>query len=164
METPTSTIGIESKRYEPFRENPTGSFSKAYRRRVWGDRMGPFERMRDRIAAGEARFERLDAVQLVKHAFGLRSEAQRRRKPATLVYLYAEPKAWPDGRPIAPAAIATHAAEAHAFASDVHGAEVAFVTCTYGALLDALGSSPLGDVRAHAARIEAAFIPRSARA
>jgi len=164
VETQTSIIGIESKRYEPFREKPAGSFSKAYLRRVWGDQMGPFERMRDRIAAGEARFERLDAAQLVKHAFGLRTEAQRRRKPATLVYLYAEPKAWPDGRPIAPAATATHAAEARAFASDVQGAEVAFVTCTYGTFLDALGTSPLDDVRAHAARIEATFLPGPPRA
>lgn len=62
VETATDIIGIESKRYEPFRHKAMGSFSKAYWRTVWGDRMGPFERMRDRIAAGEARFERLDPV------------------------------------------------------------------------------------------------------
>ncbi len=157
VETPTNLIGIESKRYEPFREKQLGSFSKAYWRPVWGDRMKPFERMRDRIAAGEARFEHLDPVQLVKHAFGLRTEAQRRKKPATLVYLYAEPRTWPDGQSVDPAAIASHASEARAFASDVHGAEVAFVACTYGTILDALRASPLADVQAHAIRIESSF-------
>lgn len=33
----------------------------------------------------------LDAAQLVKHAFGLVTDAGRKKKQATLVYLFAEP-------------------------------------------------------------------------
>jgi hypothetical protein len=159
IETPKSIIDVESKRYEPFRGKTTGSFSEAYWRSVWGDRMGSFERMRDKIAAGQAKFERLDATQLVKHAFGLRTEAQRRKKPATLIYLYAEPQAWPDGRPIKSNAFEVHASETRTFASEVAESEVAFGTCTYAALLAAFRASPLLDVRKHAANIEASFNP-----
>jgi hypothetical protein len=114
--------------------------------------------MRDRIAAREAEYERLDAAQLVKHAFGLRTEAQKRKKAATLLYLYAEPKTWPDGRSVQPAAIAAHAREAQTFASEVADAEVAFSISTYSALLGALDASPLDDVRQHAANIRSRFL------
>ena len=71
---------FDPKRYEPFRSKASGDFSKAYWRPVWGDDMDLFEQMRDSLANEQIAFERLDAVQLVKHAFGLRSEAQRRTR------------------------------------------------------------------------------------
>jgi hypothetical protein len=109
VETGSHLIGIESKRYEPFRERETVDFSSAYRRGVWGDQMEPFVRVMERLSDGSLSYLHLDAEQLVKHAFGLRTEATRRgktparteatrrKKTPALMYLYAQPKAWPDG-------------------------------------------------------------------
>lgn len=41
IETRTALIGIESKRYEPFRGKPMPAFSDAYSRPVWGRCDGP---------------------------------------------------------------------------------------------------------------------------
>lgn len=158
-ETDTHMIGIESKRYEPFRSKASGTFSDAYWRDVWGERMGPFERMRDALKSGARRFERLDGFQLVKHAFGLRTQGTKTGKAPVLFYLYAEPSAWPDRRPIDADAIKVHAAEAKAFAAAVAGAEVGFVTCSYGTLLDAFAKSPVPNVRTHGQTIKAEFKP-----
>lgn len=64
----------------------------AYDRKVWGDNMGAFERMRDLLRSGEAQFECLDVVQLVKHAFGLLTIGRRRGLKPGLFYDYAEPE------------------------------------------------------------------------
>jgi hypothetical protein len=104
VETSTALIGIESKRYEPFSREPDVSFSDAYWRPVWGNAMAGYERVRDNLRDNHALFTRLDAAQLVKHAFGLRTRVHRkeqwRGKRPVLVYVYAEPERWPDGRPI----------------------------------------------------------------
>src|ERR1700761_1079419 len=42
-------IGIESKRYEPFRGHPRAEFSSAYDRPVWGDAMEGYEGLRDQL-------------------------------------------------------------------------------------------------------------------
>ena len=68
------------------------SFSEAYLRPVWGPAMGPFEKMRDELKSGQRQFVFLNAPQLVKHAFGLRTQANKSGKLAKLVYLHAEPK------------------------------------------------------------------------
>jgi hypothetical protein len=99
VETPGDLVGIESKRYEPFRDAKSVEFSNAYSRPVWGDSMKPFEAMRDALASGTRRFHFLDAAQLVKHAFGLRTQAQKRGKVGSLMYLYGEPRTYPDGVP-----------------------------------------------------------------
>jgi hypothetical protein len=96
IETKEYLIGVESKRYEPFRHLSQPQFSDVYWRKVWGDKMKPFEDMRDALAKGEKFFAHLNATQLVKHAFGLRTQAHERRKIAILLYLYAEPKTWPE--------------------------------------------------------------------
>lgn len=157
VETQTHIIGIESKRYEPFRTKKPGTFSKAYWRAVWGDEMGPFERVRDRLSNGDLKFERLDAVQLVKHAFGLRTEAQRRRKSPALVYLFAEPTTWPDGREISLGAKTIHKSEVKRFTADVRGSQVAFHACTYGDLLKVLCDAPVSDVRDHGNLVQQTF-------
>ena len=158
-ETGTHIIGIESKRYEPFRGGKTGKFSDAYWRPMWGEAMGPFETMRDRLADGSTSFEHLDAAQLVKHAFGLRTEAHRLGKAPVLVYLHAEPETWPDGRPVPTADREVHAREARTFADAVAGAEVSFGVCTYRGLLEALRTSGDAEISAHADKIEQAFQP-----
>ncbi|HEX9810003.1 MAG TPA: hypothetical protein VGC25_10450 [Alphaproteobacteria bacterium] len=159
METETHVVGIESTRYEPFREKPLSTFPNLFWRDEWGKGMKPFESMRDRLVEEAVSFERLDAAQLVKHAFALRTEGERWEKAAVLVYLYAEPVAWPDGTPIAAADRDAHASEAQRFAREVEGAEVEFRACTYAALLDGLAASGEDELRAHAERVRATFHP-----
>ena len=73
VETARELIGIESKRYEPYRDPHSSAFSSAYDRPVWGERMKAFELMRDSLQNGVRNFQHLDAAQLVKHAFALRT-------------------------------------------------------------------------------------------
>src|SRR6185437_1170507 len=67
----TTFVGVESKRFEPFRDAKVINFSDAYDRPEWGSNMKCYERMRDRLRSGQEKFVHLDAAQLVKHAFGL---------------------------------------------------------------------------------------------
>jgi hypothetical protein len=156
VETAERLIGIESKRYEPFRDRKTASFSAAYSRPVWGSAMGPFEAMRDTLSAGR-RFAFLDAAQLVKHAFGLRTQGQRSGRQTVLCYLYAEPRAFPDGRIIPAAAIQTHRDELATFTAEVSAAvaDVAFCSLSYAQILDHWAGQP--QVADHAAALAARF-------
>lgn len=153
VETSSHIIGIESKRYEPFRSKPRVKFSDVYSRQVWGDHMGPFEDMRDGLSEGLVPFERLDAAQLVKHAFGLRTEAKRRQKSAHLVYLFAEPAFWSDGTRIPEADIETHREELLQFSDAVANAEVTFSHLSYSELIQTL-LDVAGPVGEHARRVE----------
>lgn len=47
--------------------------------------MQGFEHMRDALAEGGGRYATLDAAQIVKHAFGLRTQALMRGKQAALI-------------------------------------------------------------------------------
>ena len=47
VRTPSALIGIESKRFEPYRTRHTSPLSDAYWRRVWGEHMSGYERVRD---------------------------------------------------------------------------------------------------------------------
>jgi hypothetical protein len=157
IETRTHLIGIESKRYEPFRQKNKGTFSPAYSRPVWGKAMVAFENVRDRLAAESLVYERLDAVQLVKHAFGLRSQGKKREKLPVLIYLYAEPKSWPDGKAVEQELRQQHRNEMKAFAQEVVDAQVRFATCSYGELLAAFMSSPDQGLAKHTAKIQKVF-------
>lgn len=130
VETETALIGVESKRFEPFRDRKSAHLSEAYDRKVWGDRMDPFERMRDTLRLNPAEFEYLDAGQLVKHAFGLVTEGARIEKAPILLYLFAEPLARA-GKPISDGAHAAHRQEISRFGSVVEHAEVRFAACSY---------------------------------
>ncbi len=160
VETASHLIGVESKRYEPFRTKKPGAFSEAYWRPVWGDRMRPLEAMRDALRDRPSMFTHLDAAQLVKHAFGLRTLTNRDaggRRPL-LVYLYAEPAAWPEGRVIIePEALARHAGEVRIFADAVAGAEVEFAATTYRQFLGTMARSEVEDVRQHASAVMRAY-------
>lgn len=126
IETGTHIIGVESKRHEPFRDVKRVDLSEAYDRPVWGEGMGPYEIMRDRLRSQDVRFAHLDAAQLVKHAFGLITEAGRKAgKEPMLVYLYAEPSCWPAE------SIARHREEVAAFARAVEGAAVCFSSVSW---------------------------------
>ncbi len=65
VETPSHLVGVESKRYEPFRPKAPPAFSAAFWRDVWGGAMGPFEAERDRLRDDPGRYAHLDAAQLV---------------------------------------------------------------------------------------------------
>jgi hypothetical protein len=157
VETPEAVIGIESKRFEPFRGQKRGTLSPAYDRRVWHDRMGPFEAMRDMLRSPGEHFRFLDAVQLVKHAFGLVTEGRRKNKRPYLVYLFAEPQEY-GGRTIPEADKRAHREEISHFAADVRGAEVGFGAMSYR---EWLGTWPNVDseLLAHRAAIIERFQP-----
>jgi hypothetical protein len=156
VESATDLIGIESKRYEPFRDRKSAVFSPAYTRAVWGEAMAPFEAMRDELTGGRT-FRFLDAAQLVKHAFGLRTEAQRLGRRPTLFYLYAEPQAYPDGRLVSQEDVAAHRLELGDFTAAVATtvAEVHFCSCSYADLLATWSAQP--DLRDHAGAIAGRF-------
>lgn len=128
--TPDDVIGVESKRYEPFRGAKKVSLSTAYDRSVWGKSMSGYQRMRDELRSGKTTFRYLDATQLVKHALGLRAEGERTDKRPVLVYLFAEP-AELAGKPIPATTHATHRTEIAAFANYVRNDEVQFYALSY---------------------------------
>ena len=155
--TERAVFAIESKRFEPYRERQPASFSHAYWRRVWGNQMDGYEFIRDMLRGCGTLFSRLDAAQLVKHAFGLRTAIHRdpclRSKIPILVYLYAEPAAWPDGRQISSTDTNAHRKEINRFAKCVAGSEVLFHPVSYRKLLTGWQSSVIGRVRDHAADV-----------
>jgi len=159
VETPTQLIGIESKRYEPFRDGKAAYFSDAYFQAVWGEAMQGFERMRDALATGTTRYATLDAAQLVKHAFGLRTQAQARGKRPVLIYLYAEPAAFPDGRKVPLELLSRHRAEVENFSSAIvdPAHEVEFAATSYAALLANWTEHLDEAVRAHGAKMRERF-------
>ena len=166
IDQPGAVIGIESKRYEPFRDTSVARFSDAYWRDVWGERMGGYCALRDKMKEGQIEFRHLNAAQLVKHAFGLRTVAHSRAASSggapsvpVLVYLYAEPKSWPDGRAIPDADRKRHQGEMDEFAKMVDGDEVRFFTLSYRALLDAWKRSGDSALERHATLVQEEFRP-----
>lgn len=162
--TPTALIGIESKRFEPFYAKKTASFSAAYWRSVWGARMRGYEGIRDTLRSDNTRYAFLDAAQLVKHAFALRSAVHRPEAyyglTPILFYVYTEPECWPDEcRPVEAAAKNGHRAEIERFAKAVAGDEVCFVPCSYRRLLDSWERHPDRRIRAHADVVRRRFSP-----
>lgn len=127
-------VGIESKRFEPFRGGKKGKFAKTYWRDVWGDDMVGFQALRDSLHDGDLTFKHLDAPQLVKHALGLKTQAKEIRKPY-LLYLFAEPKEFANGRAIKKTAHMEHRREISVFADCVAGDVVTFAAMSYDQLL-----------------------------
>ena len=160
IQTESTLIGIESKRYEPFRTKSKSSLSKAYWQNVWGSAMEGYARVRDDLRDRDRMFTRLDAGQLFKRAFGLRSAVHREphtgKKPV-LFYLYSEPSNWPDGRVIPLTDIERHQLEIRRFSECVAGDEVEFQSCSYRELMSSWRNCGNSDVRAHASAIEAHF-------
>ena len=161
IRTPSALIGIEAKRYEPFRA-PTPVFSDAFWRPKWGDRMDGYQRIRDSLHVQQDGGEGLHGAQLVKHALALRAESHRDRsrgqKPI-LLYLYAEPATWPSREPVEERLISAHREEVEAFAKNVEGDEVRFLYCTYRKLLSGWQESASADIQEHAERVLRCFSP-----
>ena len=158
--THTTLVGVESTRYEPFRPAKQTGFSDVYDRPVWGPNMARYTGLALELIEGTADFRVLDAVQLVKHAYGIRTRAQKRALGAVLVYLYAEPEAWASGKPVDPARKAQHRAEITRFAKRVAGDDVVFVPVRWGDLLrqwERLGKVQAPGLGAHVAALRARF-------
>jgi len=131
VETPSHVIGLESKRYEPYRHRHVPEFSDAFSRDVWPAGMQPYLAMLAALKSQSADLWALDAAQLVKHALALSTQAKREGKKAALLYLYADPGAWPDGKEISRAGRAAHEEHLKAFSKSVQGADVQFAFTTY---------------------------------
>jgi hypothetical protein len=157
--TRDALIGVESKRYEPFRTKADAQLSDAYWRPVWGEEMKGYQQCRDSVRAKSRSFDKLDVAQLVKHAFALRTAAQGiwKGKRPVLFYLYSEPERWPDGRSISREDRKQHCAEIEAFSELVADDEVSFRSCSYPALLATWGKGPNGLIRSHAAALANRF-------
>jgi len=153
--TATTLVGVESKRYEPFRPAKAAVFSEAYDSRDWGAGMAAFDAVRGALSGGRLAYRHLDAVQLVKHAYGLRTQGEKRGVGAVLVYLHAAPATWANGKPVDPAAIRAHGAEVADFAARVKGTAVTFVPLRWAELLAQWAAVPA--LAGHAAAITARF-------
>ena len=152
VETPGHLIGIESKRFEPFRDRKNAEFADSYDRDVWGERMMLWCTMRDRLRAEPRLYRHLDAAQLVKHAFALGSEADRSGRNTALLYLYAEPSG--DKAPTDAECLA-HRREIDHFAAQVAGDRVRFAACSWQGWLATFS----GHAASHAERLIEAFKP-----
>lgn len=153
--TPTTLVGVESKRYEPFRPRKAIVFSETYDSRDWGPGMARYTAMRHALTEGRQTYRCLDAVQLVKHAYGLKTQSLKRARGAVLVYLHAAPATWASGKPVDPAAIARHQAEIADFARAVKGDDVTFVALRWTDLLAQWSKTPA--LAAHAAAVTGWF-------
>jgi hypothetical protein len=152
--TASHLIGVESKRFEPFRDNKKTRFSIAYDRPVWGLRMSRYGEVRDALRSGALRYRHLDAAQLVKHAYGLVTEGHRIGRRPMLFYLFAEPIAR-GGCLITADDRQSHRAEIANFAARVVGDEVSFGSATYREWL----SGASGSAADHAAILIGRFNP-----
>ena len=164
VRTPSAFIGVESKRFEPFRYKRKPEFSKVYWRPVWGGRMRGYESIRDELRGEPGCYRHLIAAQLVKHAFALRTAVHNRPECRALApilyYVYAEPNSWPkSGAPVDEEAKGRHRQEIERFASAVACDEVAFVSCSWRKLLETWAGHQHSRIRAHAAAVAARFAP-----
>jgi len=155
ISTDTTLIGLESKRYEPFRPQKQGTFADIYHQTTWDDRMAGFTRVRDDLVAGRLGYDTLDAVQLIKHAYGLHTQAEKRARGVVLVYLYAEPPFWASGKAVDPGRIAQHRDEVADFAQAVRGDGVAFVALRWADVLAQWGR--VAQLVPHVAALRARF-------
>lgn len=140
--TATTLVGLEARRYEPFRPAKATGFAEVYDRPVWGPNMGRYTGLMHALVEGREVFEALDAAQLVKSALALRTQGEKRGKGAVLVYLYAEPQAWAgSGKAIDKARVQAHRDEISRFSRLVRGDSVVFQPLRWADLLAAWSRS-----------------------
>jgi hypothetical protein len=106
------------------------------------------------IDDGKVRFQNLDAAQLIKHAYGLDSEAMRLRRQPWLDYVFAEPSIR-GSHAITAADHWQHRAEIADFAARVTGDDVPFSACSYREWLETWDDP----VRSHAISLTKTFAP-----
>ena len=162
--TSSALIGIESKRFEPFRDRPEAHFSDAYWRDVWGDCMSGYQRIRDALRENGNLYVSLKADQFVKHALSLRTRTRPGKQYAglspVLFYICAEPDLLPNSnKRISGDAKAVHRDELRHFAQCVQGDEVRFVVCTYRDLLTTWNGNGSQQIREHARAVVCRYSP-----
>lgn len=153
--TPTTLVGIVSKRYQPFRPKKTTTLSEPFDSRDWGLGMARYGALRKALTTGQQSFQHLDAVTLVKQAYALRTQSVKQARGAVLVYLHAEPQTWASGKPVDTKAIARHRTEVAGFARAVKGDDVTFVALTWAELLTQWSRNPA--LVAHTAAVRGWF-------
>lgn len=94
----------------------------------------------------------------MKHGFGLVTDARRKGKAPTLLYIFAEPAQF-HGRAIAASAHEMHRAEIARFTATVTGDEVRFAACSWREWLATLATTAVSDLRAHATTMIKHFAP-----
>ena len=152
-EGPLGVVAVEAKCLEFVRNKrpPPGGraqFSDAYDTGILDYRRGTrwFAHMRDLIKEPGA-YQRLDAAQLIKHAFGLMHSFSDR--PVTLLYLFWEP-ANPDVSPI----FRDHRNEVRQFAEMIAGDGPDFLAMSYPELWCVWASMPGSDwIKTHVHRL-----------
>lgn len=151
-------IGIESKRFEPFRDSKLASFADTYleRRSLWPVTMETWFAALEALKRKPRHFRFLDAAQLIKHGLGIERTAARQSLLPVLVYIFAEP-AELAGKPISPSDIRSHRAEAAEFAEMIGAGPVRFAAFSYRDWLDAWPGAPA--LSAHRAAIMDRFNP-----
>lgn len=142
VSTPTTMVGIECARYEPFRPRKANVFSANYDDYDWGDSMARYTSMRLALTSGKKTYRHLDAVQLIKLAFGMKVQGTKRGRGAVLIYLHASPDSWANGKALDPDSIARHYAEIADFARAVKGDDVVFMALHWADLLDQWAKKP----------------------
>lgn len=152
--TETHLAGVESKRFEPFRDRKLVSFSPAFREYDWGSGMDRYSTLRDMLANGDLAYRHLDAAQLIKHAYGLTTEGRRQGLKPHLVYVFAEPEAR-ESQIIPHDDHLRHRAELRDFAERVDGDEVGFSFTSYCDWLSGADGAALE----HAAAVLGAYRP-----
>lgn len=162
--TSSALIGIESKRFEPFRDKPEAHFTDTYWRDVWGNCMNGYQRLRDTLQENENHYAYLKADQLVKHALGLRTRTRPGKEFAgltpTLFYLYAEPNLLPNSNKLIDGeAKNAHREEIASFSQSVEGDEVRFIACSYRELLATWQRNEEPEIREHARAVVRRFSP-----
>lgn len=142
LESATTLVGIEARRYEPFRPARANGFSEIYDRPVWREKLPRFTALRDDLVKGNIGFEALDAVTLIKSAYGLWTRAEKRATGAVLVYLYADPQRWANGKLVDPGLKAMHRKELAEFSRLIAGDGVSFVRLRWSDLLESWAAAP----------------------
>jgi hypothetical protein len=153
IRTQGALIGVESKRYEPYRPKQERKQSAAYRRAVWGDQMRGYSEALKLAGSRSGAFECLDASQLAKHAFAIRTQIHRpedRGRTGILYYLYADPDVWPDGTSVSDEKREQHRIDIQRFSELVRGCEVRFIAATYPSVLDSWRRSEVEGLAMHA--------------
>ena len=128
IRTQGALIGVESKRFEPYRPKQVKKQSAAYRRDVWGEQMSGYFEALDLAKSRSGAFECLDAAQLAK--------PEDRGRTGILYYLYADPDVWPDGTSVSAEKREQHRTDIQRFSELVRGCEVRFIAATYPSVLD----------------------------
>ncbi len=164
--TPSALIGIESKRFEPFRQKQESQqhFSDKYWRLVWGIRMKGYKRVKDKIDKDKYLYTCLNAAQLVRHALALRTRVHQKIEcqglTPILFYLYAEPEIWPISRILVDLEKKErHKKELETFAKEVEDDEVRFISYSYRELLANWKQSRMPTIRSHAEAVTQRFSP-----